>query len=180
MTCDAALPPQLAAAAITSKARARTSLAQLCETPGMPSIALAVVFVCISSIGVAADNINIATSAVAARAKTMQATATAADLDAFLAFMADDVVYEDPVVHMRIEGKAKIREGMLGFLGVMRSGKIVIAKQIAAASVVVLDQMVSFEERDAGKSVQRSRHQVTILELDNTGKIRRLADYWAR
>jgi ketosteroid isomerase-like protein len=146
----------------------------------MRSIALAVALVCISSVSVAADNTDIATRAVAARAKTMQATATAADVDAFLAFMVDDVVYEDPVVHMRIEGKAKIREGMLGFLGAMRGGKIVIAKQIAAASVVVLDQTVSFEDRDAGKPIQRSRHQVTILELDNAGKIRRLADYWAR
>ncbi|HEV7554668.1 MAG TPA: nuclear transport factor 2 family protein [Kofleriaceae bacterium] len=145
----------------------------------MRSTALTVAFVCMSSV-VGADNTDIATRAIAARAKTMQATTTAADVDAFVAFMADDVVYEDPVVHMRIEGKAKIRDGMLGFLGATRSGKIAITKQIAAASVVVLDQTVSFEERDGGTSIPRSRHQVTILELDSSGKIHRLADYWAR
>ena len=146
----------------------------------MRSITLAVAIVCISSVRVAADNTDIATRAMGARAKTMQATATAADVDAFLAFMADDVVYEDPVVHMRTEGKANIRKGMLGFLGAMGAGKIVITKQIAAASVVVLDQTVSFEDRDSGKSTPRSRHQVTILELDSSGKIHHLADYWAR
>jgi ketosteroid isomerase-like protein len=138
-----------------------------------------VVVICTASIA-AADTSDIATRAIAARTKTMQAAATAADVDAFLAFVTDDVVYEDPVVHMRIEGKAKIRDGMVGFVGATRAAKTAITKQIAVANVVVLEQTVSFEQHDGGRWVPRSRRQVTIIELDDHDKIRRVADYWAR
>jgi hypothetical protein len=43
--------------------------------------------------------------ALAARQKMMQFDATAADVDAFLALATDGLVYEDPVVKMKIEGK---------------------------------------------------------------------------
>jgi hypothetical protein len=122
----------------------------------------------------------VAERALAAREKMMQQDATAADVDAFLAFCTDNLIYEDPVVKMEIEGKEQIRKGMVAFLGVSRSARIVVTKRIAAASVVVLEQTVSFEAKQPDDSWKpQSRDQVTIFEFEGL-KIRRIADYWAR
>jgi hypothetical protein len=123
---------------------------------------------------------RVAEQATAARQKAMQQDATAADVDAFLAFGTENLTYEDPVVRMKIEGRAQIRQGMVNFLGLTRRGQVTITKQIAVANLVVLDQDVSFEERQQDNSWKpRSRHQVTIFEFEGV-KIRRIADYWSR
>jgi hypothetical protein len=118
--------------------------------------------------------------AVAARQKMMQQDATAADVDAFLALCIDGLIYEDPVVKMRIEGKEEIRKGMIAFLAASRNARVVVTRRIATANVVVLEQTVSFEEKqDDGGWKPRARDQVTIFEFEGS-KIRRLADYWSR
>jgi ketosteroid isomerase-like protein len=123
---------------------------------------------------------QMAERALAAREKMMQQDATAADVDAFLAFCTDNLIYEDPVVKMKIEGKEQIRKGMSAFLGVSRSARIVVTKRIAAANIVVLEQTVSFEAKQQDDSWKpQSRQQVTIFEFEGL-KIRRIADYWAR
>jgi hypothetical protein len=122
----------------------------------------------------------VAEQAVAARQKVMQQDATAADVDAFLVFGTDNLTYEDPVVKMKVEGRDRIRQGMVNFLGLSRRAHIAINKRIAVANVVVLDQEVSFEEKQQDNSWKpRSRHQVTIFEFEGA-KIRRIADYWSR
>jgi hypothetical protein len=123
---------------------------------------------------------QIAEQAAAARQKMMQQDATAADVDAFLALCTDGLIYEDPVVKMRIEGKAEIRKGMTAFLGASRNARVVVTRRIAAANLVALEQTVSFEEKqDDGGWKPRSRDQVTIFEFEGS-RIRRLADYWSR
>ncbi len=123
---------------------------------------------------------QVAERAVAAREKMMQQDATAADVDAFLAFCTDSLIYEDPVVKMKIEGKEQIRKGMLSFLGVSRNVRSVVTKRIAAANVVVLEQTVSFEAKQPDDRWKpQSRQQVTIFEFEGL-QIRRIADYWAR
>ena len=123
---------------------------------------------------------RIAAQALAARQKMMQVDAAPADVDAFLAFFTDDLVYEDPVVKMKIEGKDNIRKGMTGFLGATRNARIVVTGRLSAANVVVLGQTVSFDSRDEGRPWKpQSRHQLTVFEFDGT-KIRRIADYWSR
>lgn len=123
---------------------------------------------------------RVAEQAIAARQKTMQQDATAADVDAFLAFGTEDLTYDDPVVKMKIEGRGQIRQGMVNFLGLSRHAQITIKKQIAVANLVVLDQDVSFEEKQQDNSWKPwSRHQVTIFEFEGA-KIRRIADYWSR
>ena len=118
--------------------------------------------------------------ALQARTAAMQKNATAADVDRFLAFAADGVVYEDPVAKMKIEGKDSIRKGMTAFLGATRNARAVVTGRIAADGVVVLQEDVSFEERqDDGTWMPRHRQQVTLFEFE-AGKIRRIADYWAR
>lgn len=117
--------------------------------------------------------------ALTARQKIMQQDAVAADVDALLALCTDNLIYEDPVVGMKIEGKKQIREGMLGFLGVTRHATSVVTKRIAVANVVVLDLVVSFEEQQADAWKSTSRHQVTVFEFEGA-RIRRIADYWQR
>jgi ketosteroid isomerase-like protein len=122
---------------------------------------------------------QVADQAVTARQKVMQQDATAADVDAFLAFGTDDLIYEDPVVKMKIEGRDQIRKGMLAFLGVSRRASIVVTKRITVANVVVFDQSVSYEEKQDGRWAPQKRRQVTIFEFERC-KIRRIADYWSR
>src|SRR5690349_3341276 len=87
---------------------------------------------------------DVAEQAVAARTAMMQEKATPADVDRFLSLATDDVVYEDPVVKMRVQGKETLRKGMSGFLGATRSARTVVTRRIAAANVVVLQQDVRF------------------------------------
>ena len=123
---------------------------------------------------------RIAAQALAVRQKMMQVDAAPADVDAFLAFFTDDLVYEDPVVKMKIEGKDTIRKGMTGFLGATRNARIVVTGRLSAANVVVLEQTVSFDSREEGQPWKpQSRQQVTVFEFEGT-KIRRIADYWSR
>ena len=128
----------------------------------------------------ASDLPRVAEQAIAARQKTMQQDATVADVNAFLAFGTENLTYEDPVVKMKIGGRDQIRQGMISFLGLSRRARITITKQIVVANLVVLDQDVSFEEKQEDNSWKpRSRHQVTILEFEGA-RIRRIADYWSR
>jgi ketosteroid isomerase-like protein len=121
-----------------------------------------------------------AEKALTARQKVMQEHATASDVNAFLALFTDDMIYEDPVVKMKIEGKDEVRKGMVLFLGASRSARIVVSKRISAANVVVLEQTVSFEEKQEDNSWRpQSRRQVTVFEFEGA-KIHRIADYWSR
>ena len=123
---------------------------------------------------------DVAEQALRARTAAMQEDATAADVDRFLSFTADGVVYEDPLVKMKIEGKDAIRKGMTTFLGATRNARAVVTRRIAVDGVVVLQEEVSFEEKlDDGSWKTRHREQVTLFEFE-AGKIRRIADYWAR
>ncbi len=122
---------------------------------------------------------DLAEQALQARTAAMQENATAADVDRFLGFAADGVVYEDPVVEIRIEGKDSIRRGMTAFLGATRHARRVTGR-IAVDGVVVLQEDVSFEEKqNDGSWKPRQRRQVTLFEFE-AGRIRRIADYWAR
>jgi ketosteroid isomerase-like protein len=128
----------------------------------------------------AADLERLTDQAVATRTRMMQGDSSPADVDAFLALCTDDLIHEDPVVKMRLEGKETIRKGMTAFLGAARNTRITVVKRIAAANVVILEQTVSFESEDEGHRWKpQRRNQVTVFEFEGT-KIRRIADYWAR
>jgi ketosteroid isomerase-like protein len=123
---------------------------------------------------------KVAERMVAARQKTMQQDATAADVDAFLAFGTANLIYEDPVVKMKIEGRDEIRKGMIGFLGISRNARVVVTKRVTVANAVVFEQDVSFQEKqDDGTWKSRTRKQLTIFEFEGL-KVRRIADYWSR
>lgn len=122
------------------------------------------------------DLIGIADQIISARQATMQEMANK-DVDRFLSYCTDDVVYEDPVVNMRNQGKSNIRKGMLAFLGSSKNVTWIVKKRLTAGNVVVLEITVSFIAKDTEKNVIRD--QITLLEFHGT-KVRRVLDYWTR
>ncbi|HVL18391.1 MAG TPA: nuclear transport factor 2 family protein [Gemmatimonadales bacterium] len=112
-----------------------------------------------------------------ARARTMEAGATEADVTAASALLADSVLHEHPAAGARLVGRATLGEGMRDFLGSTRDASIRVVRQITAPGVVVAEEQVSFEaRRDSGWS-RTSRNQVTVYEVRD-GHISRMIEYW--
>jgi ketosteroid isomerase-like protein len=102
---------------------------------------------------------------------------TTADVDALLAFYTENVIYEHPRVKARIEGKAKMREGMSSFLGVTKNTKIATLSFISGVNVVVAEYRVTFKAQEGSTWKAFSRTQVTLFEFEGN-KIKRVGDYW--
>jgi len=112
-----------------------------------------------------------------ARARTMEAGATEADVTVASALLADSVLYEHPAAGARLVGRATLAEGMRAFLGSTRDAGIRVVRQITAPGVVVAEEQVSFEaRRDSGWS-RTTRTQVTVYEVRD-GHISRMIEYW--
>ena len=75
-----------------------------------------------------------------ARARTMQAGATDADVTAAAAVLADSVVYEHPAAGARMTGRATLAEGMRSFLGMTRGAGFRVIRQVAGPGVVVAEE----------------------------------------
>ena len=113
-----------------------------------------------------------------ARARTMEAGATDADVTAATALLADSVVYEHPAAGARRVGRATLTEGMRSFLGRTRNPSIRVVRQITGRGVVVAEEQVSFEASREGGGWERStRTQVAVYEVRD-GHITRIIEYW--
>ena len=111
-------------------------------------------------------------------AALQQASATPADVDRFLELCTDEVVYEHPRVGAVIGGKAEVRKGLLGHLGETRSDQTRLVEWLQGPNVLTLRIERTFEARDgeAWKPVRRG--SVFVLDLDPSGRIRRILDFW--
>lgn len=98
-------------------------------------------------------------------------------MERFLSYCTDDVVYEDPVVDARNEGKNSIRQAMSNFLGSSRNATLTVKNRLTAGNVVVLEINVILTDMRTGKIV--TRDQITLLEFQGA-KVRRIMDYWTR
>jgi ketosteroid isomerase-like protein len=107
----------------------------------------------------------------------MLQTSTPTDVDNLLAFYSEEVVYEHPRVKIRIEGKAKIREGMIRFLGVTKDAQIMTVNQISGANMVTVEYRLTFKAKQGSTWEEVSRRQVTLFEFEGE-KIKRVVDYW--
>jgi ketosteroid isomerase-like protein len=113
-----------------------------------------------------------------ARARTMDAGATDADVTAATALLADSVVYEHPAAGARRVGRATLTEGMRSFLGRTRNPSIRVVRQITGRGVVVAEEQVSFEaSREDGGWERSTRTQVAVYEVRD-GHITRIIEYW--
>jgi hypothetical protein len=114
---------------------------------------------------------------LAARQATMLQSSAPSDVDKLLAFYTEGIIYEHPRVKMRIEGKTKIREGMLRFVGLTKDAKIVIGNRISGVNMVVAEYRVTFKAEKDNVWEEVSRTQVTLFEFEEE-KIKRVVDYW--
>jgi len=76
-------------------------------------IAALAILLCIVSSAAERLPASIVREYLSAKTATMMAHAPANDIENLLSFYTDDIVYEDPAVRVRIQGKDSIRSGML-------------------------------------------------------------------
>ncbi len=103
--------------------------------------------------------------------------ATAADVDAEMALLAPDAVYEHPRVGARIAGRDAIRAGRMAFLGQTRNPQRTDVRVMEGVGVFVVSMVVSMEARTDSGWVPVERHSVVVLEHEG-GLIRRIIDHW--
>ena len=102
--------------------------------------------------------------------------ATAADVDRLLALLSDSVVYEHPRAGARLQGKATLREGMLRFVGSIRSARDSIVERTSAPGVEVIVTETHAEAVRDGKWTPFSRRALRVFELEGQS-IRRIIEY---
>jgi hypothetical protein len=93
------------------------------------------------------------------------------------ALYSERVVYEHPRAGARIEGKDKIRQGMLQFLGAMRNPDVKVETALVGRGVAVLAMQLTAEARRDAVWEPLVRRQIMVLELEGS-RIRRLIEYW--
>jgi ketosteroid isomerase-like protein len=112
-----------------------------------------------------------------AKSFAMRGGASAVDIDKVLEFYTDDVVYEDPKVKIRIEGKDRIRSGMLSHTGdYAGEARISVDQSVSLANAVaaVITEVFFVNGPDGRKEIQRKRLQVIEFRGE---KICRVIDY---
>ena len=102
--------------------------------------------------------------------------ATAADVDRVLALLSDSVVYEHPRAKARLQGKATLREGMLRFIGSMRSARDSVVGRTSAPGVVVIVTETHAEALRDGNWAPFARRALRVFEIDGR-LIRRVIEY---
>jgi ketosteroid isomerase-like protein len=102
--------------------------------------------------------------------------ATAADVDRVLALLTDSVVYEHPRAGARLQGKATLRDGMLRFIGSMRSARDSIIERTSAPGVEVIVTETHAEALRDGNWTPFSRRALRVFEIDGQS-IRRILEY---
>ena len=102
--------------------------------------------------------------------------ASADDVDRVLALLSDSVVYEHPRARARLQGKATLRQGMLGFLGTVRNARDSVIERTSAPGVEVIVTETRAESLRDGKWTPFSRRALRVFELDGQ-LIRRIIEY---
>ena len=114
---------------------------------------------------------------VQARNQTLAASADARSIDSALAFCTDDFVYEHPAAQAKIEGKDRVRAGMMGYIGSTKDPHYEIHILADRPDVVVAQVEQRFRvKQDDGSWKPGQRSNLTVFEISN-GKIRRIIDY---
>src|SRR4051812_18974969 len=98
------------------------------------------------------------------RTAAMQTTATEKDVELALSGLAENAVYEHRAFKARIEGRDKMRQGMLGHIGGTRNARFEVKKSISTATLVVVEMQLSFEAEKDGKWLANSRRQVFLFD----------------
>ena len=114
---------------------------------------------------------------VAALQKTMEESASPADIDHLLRLYSSDATYEHPRIGIAISSVAEIREGMAQFLGQTRHPTIRVLAKTIGRDVALLELELQFDVHSDSGWHSTTRHQITTLEFMD-GLIIRVLDYW--
>ena len=104
------------------------------------------------------------------------------DIERYLGFLADDVGHQhlpyDPVADREPEGKNKMREGMMFYLGVHMEYKSSLNDILPGFQVVVInyDTYAKGKHPQSGEIIEQSYNTVEVLELEN-GKVSVIRKY---
>jgi ketosteroid isomerase-like protein len=96
----------------------------------------------------------------------MEKTASAADVDAVLAFCTDSFRYVHPAFAAQVDGKEAARQGMLSHLGETADPVLAVERAMTAGRNVALDVATSFVGVESGKRVERRNLIVLTFEGD--------------
>ena len=102
---------------------------------------------------------------VRAQQRAMEKDATAADVDAVLAFCTDSFRYLHPAFGAQVDGKKAAREGMLSHLGETSDAALSVEKTMTSDHTVALDVKTSFVVAETGKRVER--RNLIVLAFEN-------------
>lgn len=108
----------------------------------------------------------------------LRETASEDDVGRLTFLYAVDVVYEHPRVGVRIEGRDRVAEAMVGYLGRTRNPDIDVHGSTTGEGVIVVDYTLEMEIRTDAGWQSLERRQITVLEVTAEGRIRRILDYW--
>jgi hypothetical protein len=113
----------------------------------------------------------------AARLATMQASATAVDVEAVERLLTDSAVYEHARAGARIVGRTAIGSGIRSFLGATRNPRLDLVREIITGSAVAAEERLSFEMRRDTAWVPMTRTQLSVYTVDG-GRIARESQHW--
>jgi hypothetical protein len=103
---------------------------------------------------------------LSAQQRAMEKTASAADVDAVLAFCTDSFRYVHPAFAAQVDGKEAARQGMLSHLGETADPVLAVERAMTAGRNVALDVATSFVGVESGKRVERRNLIVLTFEGD--------------
>jgi hypothetical protein len=128
----------------------------------------------------AANLRDVSDSYLAALCPTLARGASSSDVDRALTYCTDDVVYEHPLLGVRIEGKANVRAGMLAhladYVGSHDDSGVLVLSRIVGNDAVALRIRETFVASADGKAARVDREKLRVLEFTD-GRIRRILDY---
>jgi ketosteroid isomerase-like protein len=114
---------------------------------------------------------------LSAKAVSMRKGVTAADIDKVLAFYTDDIAYEDPKVKIRVEGKDRLRSGMLSHGGdYAGEARISIDRSVSLANTVAATVTEVFWVNGSAGRQEIQRQRLQVFEFRGE-KICRVIDY---
>ena len=113
---------------------------------------------------------------------TQLPTASSKDIDIYLDFLADNVGHQhlpyDADSDRDAEGKNKMREGMMYYMGAHMEYKAQLTKIISGFNVVIIkyDTYAIGKHPQTGETIEQSYETVEVLELEN-GKVAVIRKY---
>ena len=121
---------------------------------------------------------NLAENYLNSLEEVLRETATAQDVDRLMFLYSVDVVYEHSRVGALVRGRDEITKQMTGMLGLTRNPDTRVHGSTKGEGVVVIDYTLKMEIRSEAGWRAIERRQITVLETNADGRVKRVLEYW--